>query len=195
MPRRRARNVIKERLIDVAVGLAEEGGFENVRQRDVARRAGVALGTLYKSFRGKGDLLSAALERETEELERRLAHKPARGGSAADRVTTLLHTITRTLWRRPNYARAVLRAVASGEPEVAANIMAHQKSVTPMVVAAMRGTSIEALATLPPTAEEETVALLLQQVWFGAMVGWSARLYRRARVLEQMAEAARLMLR
>ncbi len=54
----------RDRILDVAVALAEEGGFENVRQRDVASRAGVALGTLYKSFRSKEDILSAALDRD-----------------------------------------------------------------------------------------------------------------------------------
>ncbi|MEM9692781.1 MAG: helix-turn-helix domain-containing protein, partial [Myxococcota bacterium] len=43
----------RDRIIDVAIELAEEGGFDNVRQRDVARLAGVALGTLYKSFKSK----------------------------------------------------------------------------------------------------------------------------------------------
>ena len=54
----------KDRILDVAIRLAEEGGFDNVRQRDVAAQAGVALGTLYNNFKGKEDLLSAALERE-----------------------------------------------------------------------------------------------------------------------------------
>ncbi len=63
---------INERIFDVAIELAEEGGYDNVRQRDVAARAGVALGTLYKRFRSKEDILSAALERETAKLERRM---------------------------------------------------------------------------------------------------------------------------
>ena len=60
------------RIVDSAVELAEEGGFEGVRLRDVASHAGVALGTLYRRFRSKEDLLIAALERETRDLERRL---------------------------------------------------------------------------------------------------------------------------
>ena len=51
----------KDRILDVAVNLAEAGGFENVRQRDVADQAGIALGTLYKSFLSKEHILSAAL--------------------------------------------------------------------------------------------------------------------------------------
>ena len=60
------------RIVATAVELAEEGGFEAVRMRDVAAHAGVALGTFYKRFRSKEDLLIAALELESERLGRRL---------------------------------------------------------------------------------------------------------------------------
>ena len=69
----------RDRILDVAIDLAEEGGFDNVRQRDVADQAGVALGTLYKSFASKEDLLSAALEREAQTLERKMEQRPALG--------------------------------------------------------------------------------------------------------------------
>src|SRR5277367_5805591 len=76
----------RDKILDVAVALAEEGGFDNVRQRDVAAKAGVALGTLYKSFRSKEDILTAALEREAEHLERRMEDNPAKGDTPLDRA-------------------------------------------------------------------------------------------------------------
>ncbi len=63
----------------MAMALAEEGGFDNVRQRDVAANAGVALGTLYKRFRSKEAILCAAIEREAEALEQRMETSPAAG--------------------------------------------------------------------------------------------------------------------
>ena len=36
------------RIIETTIELAEQGGFEAVRLRDVAAHAGVALGTLYR---------------------------------------------------------------------------------------------------------------------------------------------------
>ena len=48
------------RIVESAVELAEKGGFEAVRLREVASHAGVALGTLYRRFRSKEDLLLAA---------------------------------------------------------------------------------------------------------------------------------------
>jgi TetR/AcrR family transcriptional regulator, cholesterol catabolism regulator len=195
--RRRARSgprsddagVRRDRIIDVAVHLAEEGGFENVRQRDVAAQAGVALGTLYKSFRSKEDILAAALQRETDALEKRLEKRPVEGATAADRLASLFQMLTRAMLRKPNYARAVLRAVTAGE-EVAGNVVAHQSQVTRMVLAAMRGQGGDD----PPTTGELTVALLLQQIWFAALVGWSAGLTGQAAVVEQVRLAARLLI-
>jgi len=53
------------RIVDAAVALAEEGGFDGVRLRDVAEASGVALGPLYKYFRSKEDLLLCAVNEET----------------------------------------------------------------------------------------------------------------------------------
>jgi AcrR family transcriptional regulator len=189
------RTARKHRIIDVAIRLAEEGGFDNVRQRDVARQSGVALGTLYKSFRSKEDILAAALHRETDALENRLERRPAHGASAAERLGSLFQTLTRAMLRKPNYARAVLKAMTSGE-EVAAKVVAHQVKVTRMVIAAIRGTKpTAAFDGGAPTEEEITVAMLLQNLWFAALVGWSARLHGPSEVIEQMQMAATLLMR
>ncbi|HHH11575.1 MAG TPA: TetR/AcrR family transcriptional regulator [Sorangium sp.] len=184
----------RDRIIDVAIRLAEEGGFENVRQRDVAAQAGVALGTLYKSFRGKGDILSAALHRETMALEARLAKRPAKGDTAQLRLTALFQTLTRALLRKPNYARAVLRAMTAGEPEVASNVIAHQVHVTRMILGALRDDGPESLASRPPNQQELKIALLLQQIWFSALVGWTAKLHGKNQVVVQVQQAAELLL-
>ena len=43
----------KERLIAAATALAAEGGYDAVQMRDVAARAEVALGTLYRHYASK----------------------------------------------------------------------------------------------------------------------------------------------
>ena len=54
-------------------GLVRDG------RADVAQDAGVALGTLYRRFRSKEDLLIAALAVETGNLEKRFAQRGVRG--------------------------------------------------------------------------------------------------------------------
>ncbi len=189
---------IFDRIFDVAISLAEEGGYDNVRQRDVAARAGVALGTLYKRFRSKEDILSAALERETEKLERKIEKGPVQGGSVEDRLVAFYTMLTKALCRRPHFARAVLRAMASGQPEVAKHVVAYQGRMNGLIIAAMRGVgslSYGDAAVTPPTEREQTLALLLQQIWFASLIGWSAGLHSQPAVLEHVRTAARLFLR
>jgi len=184
----------RNRILDVAISLAEEGGFENVRQRDVAARAGVALGTLYKAFRSKEDILSAALERDAGDLEDRLGKKPVAGGSDEERLRAFFDMMTRRMCDRPNYTRSVLRAVASGEPSVAGNVVAYYGRMTGLVIGAMRGTG-RLLSTPAVSQDEISLAMILQQIWFAALVGWSAGLQGPKGVREQMYTAIDLLLR
>jgi len=191
------RNIF-ERIFDVAIELAEEGGYDNVRQRDVAARAGVALGTLYKRFRSKEDILSAALERETAKLELKIEKLPAKGTTIEERLIGFYTVVTRALIRRPHFARAVLRAVASGQPEVAKHVTAYQGRMVAMLVAAMRGagrlTAGDAAAA-PPTEREQTLAMLLQQNWFASLIGWSGGLHSHQDVIEHVRLAMKLYLK
>ena len=53
----------RERILDAAVELAAEGGYDAVQMREVAERADVALGTLYRYFPSKVHLLVSAMGR------------------------------------------------------------------------------------------------------------------------------------
>ena len=195
-PSEKERNIF-ERIFDVAIQLAEEGGYDNVRQRDVAARAGVALGTLYKRFRSKEDILSAALERETAKLERKIEKMPIKGDSVDERLISFYSVLTRALCRRPHFARAVLRAMASGQPEVARHVVAYQGRMNGLIIATMRGVgrlSFGDATTSPPTEREQTLALLLQQNWFASLIGWSAGLHSQADVIEHVKMALKLYL-
>src|SRR3984957_3220532 len=188
----------RDKILDVAVALAEEGGFENVRQRDVAANAGVALGTLYKRFRSKEEILCAALEREAETLERRMEMKPAVGKTHVDRIGSFFQTITRGMLRKPRFARAVIRAMASGEEWVAATVASYQGRITGLIIAAMRGVgrlSFNDASEKPVTEKEIKLALLLQQLWFASLVGWSAGLVGQNDVIDQAKDAATLISR
>src|SRR4030095_16026591 len=83
-----------KRIVVAAIELAEKGGFEGVRLRDVAAHADVALGTLYRRFRSKEELLLAALELQMESLELAFSEEPFQGGDALDRVHSLFRLTT-----------------------------------------------------------------------------------------------------
>jgi AcrR family transcriptional regulator len=176
-------------LLDAAVGLAAEGGFEGVKQREVAARAGVALRTLYKRFGSKEELLVAGLAHETAALERRMGKTPPVGDTAEERLDAFFHQVTRAMCGKPNFARAVIRAMASGVPHVAAHVVAYQERMTALVLRAIRG----APSPAPPSEKEGTLAFMLLQLWFSCLVGWSASLFDLDAVDAQMHRAVRLL--
>jgi AcrR family transcriptional regulator len=181
------------RIVESAVELAEKGGFEAVRLRDVAAHAGVALGTLYRRFRSKEDLLLAALEQEIADHQQRLMQRPPKGDTPLDRVTSFFQGATRALCRRPNLARAMIRAVATGDPELTQEMAAFHARVGDLVTLALRGDMAPEQGAAS-TADERVLARSLQMVWFASLVGWSGGLHGQAGIVEQTRTAAQLML-
>ena len=185
------------RIVDAAVELARGGGFEAVRLRDVADRSDVALGTLYKYFRSKEELLLFALHEEIERLESDLCAKPAAGRTALDRVGDLFERATHGLTRRPHFARAVVRAMAVGDPETALQIAGLQLRVQRLILAALHDEPPDLDSALDGnggSARERLVATSLIHVWFSAQVGWSVGLHPVETITEHVRNTARLVL-
>jgi AcrR family transcriptional regulator len=184
----------RSRILETAIELAEKGGFENVRLRDVAAQAEVALGTLYKRFPSKESILIAALELEAEKLEKHLSKKPMEGDEPLERVLNFFDRMSRTLFRKPNLGRAVLRALTSGDEELTEQVASFHQRVTNMIVASMRGSLITSI--VPEASNDELiVAFITQQQWFAALVGWMGGLINRPMVVEQLRITLSLVLR
>ncbi len=181
------------RIVESAVELAEEGGFEAVRLRDVASHAGVALGTLYRRFRSKEDLLLAALELQIRRHEQLVERRPPRGATPLERLTAFFQVITRALCRRPHLARALVRAVATGEPELTQKVAAFHTRVEDLITRALRGTDGETRGAA--SEDERALAYTLQLVWFASLVGWAGGLHGQAAVVAQTRRAAELILK
>ena len=62
----------RAKIIEVVIDLIGNVGAEAVQMRDVARRSGVALATVYRYFSSKDHLLAAALEDWQKRLTRRI---------------------------------------------------------------------------------------------------------------------------
>ncbi len=182
------------RIVESALALAEKGGFEAVRLRDVAAHAGVALGTLYRRFRSKEDLLVAALELETCELARRVERHPPRGEDPLSRVMGFFTMATTGMIHRPNLARALVKAAASGDRDLAKRVASFHGRVERMIVESLRGSESERGPNGPIGEFEATLAYNLNVFWFALMVGWSGGLHGRHEILERMESVAAMLL-
>ena len=186
------------RIVETAVELAEEGGFEAVRLRDVASHAGVALGTLYRRFDSKEDLLVAALAMETQNLQVRFVQRPPAGSTRLERGSDYFSLVARAMLRRPNLARALLKAGASGDPGLSKKMAAYHEHIERMIVMSLRGElSLEEgeLVDPVPSPSEMRVAEALNHIWFSLLVGWASGLHTQPVLLEKMESLAALVLR
>jgi len=173
-----------------AIELAEEGGFEAVRLRDVAAHADVALGTLYRRFRSKEDLLLAALELQVTSLEQRFAAQPPAGGSPLERVHGFFRATTEAMCSRPHLARAHVRAVVAGGPDSSQRVAAFHDRMEALIARALRGRDgTELLSEL-----ERRVGQALLRVWFASLTGWASGLHGVDGIVEDTRSAADLML-
>jgi AcrR family transcriptional regulator len=184
------------RIVDAAIDLAEKGGFEAVRLRDVAEQSDVALGTLYKYFRSKEDILLFALNEEIERLEHGMVTRPSTTGTAYLRIGEFFRRATRALARRPQFARAMIRSMTAGDADTAVKIAALQLRIARVVTAALRGVAPTSTRpwTSPWRRAEQAIAFTIMQVWFSSLVGWAAGLHPERVVSEQVRRAAGLIL-
>lgn len=101
----------RKRILQAAAALASRGGVEAMQMRTVAERAGVALGTLYRYFPSKMDLVVAVVNEEMDTLEASLDRRPPRAGTPAGRAVEVLMRATRGLMREPELADALIRSL------------------------------------------------------------------------------------
>lgn len=113
--RSRSQNQRRRRIVQTAAALALRGGVEAMQMRTVAERAGVALGTLYRYFPSKMDLVVAVVTEELDLLESSIERRPPGAPTAAGRAVDVLMRATRGLMREPELADALVRSLIMAE--------------------------------------------------------------------------------
>lgn len=179
------------RILSAAMELAERDGYDAVRLRDLAAMADVALGTVYKRFSSKEDILAAALELQVNRLREMVEANPIEGDSPEERLKNFFAVATTALAAQPKLAAAMLRTVASGVPELSEKVTRYHGRMTEVILHVARGSSDDAF----PSDEEQILAHLLQNVWFSSLVGWTGGLHGPEHVVEQTHYAVHLLLK
>lgn len=176
----------RQRVIDAAMELGAEGGYEAVQMRDVAARADVAMGTVYRYFSSKDHVLAAALAGWAQSLEARLAEAPPRGRNAADRVVDVLRRAVRAIDRQPRMVAAMVSALSSLDP----GAVACQQELDTTMERIIRRAIGE-----PEPAEVSNLVRILEHVWFSSLLIWMNGRSDVQSVVSELEMAARLLLR
>jgi TetR/AcrR family transcriptional regulator, cholesterol catabolism regulator len=152
----------RERILDAATELATEGGWDAVQMREVAERAEVALGTLYRYFPSKVHLLVSVLGRTFAEL-----HESARldaDGTPRERVYRVVAVMTRFLARHRRLSGAMVRALMTADSEAARDVEAVGDLLVGFIASATHAPG-EA-----PTEHDTLVAHVIGKVWLTDVV-------------------------
>lgn len=184
-PLTRAQQARRQRVLDAAMALGLEGGYEAVQMRDVAARADVAMGTVYRYFASKDHLLASCLVYWVEQLEARLAQQPATGARAADRVLDALDRALRAMARQPRLVGAVFMSLSSPDP----GAVACRRQIT--IVMERIVTRAVGESSPPDLANR---ARMIGHVWYSALVGWISGWSPMSRVHDELRVAVGLLL-
>ena len=137
--RARQKRLRHGRILDAALMLFREAGYDAVRTEDIATAAEVSVGTLYNYFENKGDLLLALVTLEVEEvLEQGAAVVSAPPPDIAEALNLLIggsydHAntyLTKELWRT-----AMALTIEAAETPFSQRFTALDRSLTDQVCA------------------------------------------------------------
>ena len=156
-PGQRARHL---RILRAAAHFGAEKGLERVQMHEVAKAAGVAIGTLYRYFPSKTHLFTAVM---AEQIDRLDASVPgvAPGTAPEDAVAELLVHASRQLLVTPALASAMLQSSNAAN----AAMVTDAGRIDTMFHSLL----LRTLGLDNPTAHDVTLVRLLVQCWYGVL--------------------------
>lgn len=150
----------RRRILRAAAYLAAEKEFERVQMHDVAREAGVAIGTLYRYFPSKTHLFTGVMADQVQQLDESTpVPKPDQDPEWA--VYDLMVRASRNLVRRPLLAVAMLQSANSANAAAVPDAGRIDNTFRDLILRTLR---IDA-----PTARDITLVRLLLQCWYGVI--------------------------
>ncbi len=176
--------VRRQRIIDATLSLLGERDYRHVSVKEVADRAGVALGTLYHYFPSKDRLLGEALVQWAGTLPTSVRRRPLAGATPAARLEEVLHRSVRAFERQPQLAKLVAYFEVSDDP-VANDVLLRLKDTTSDVY-------LDALSGLEPELAGR-IKGVVEAVLDATLRAWSAGRLGAADVYRALTDAVTLV--
>ena len=135
----------RAKIIEAVIELIADVGAEAVQMRDVAKRSGVALATVYRYFNSKDYLLAAALEDWQKRLTRRIlaSRGVRRDQDPLPGILDYLRRAQRAFYRNPNMTALMFQTTTSTDSEARATIDQMNRTNTEMFNRLLEGVAAE----------------------------------------------------
>ncbi|MBM3671821.1 MAG: TetR/AcrR family transcriptional regulator [Actinobacteria bacterium] len=176
----------RSRVIDAAMALAAEGGYDAVQMRDVATRAQVALGTIYRYFSSKDHLLAACQVELWHAQVEHFSKRAPDSGTPADRVVGFLSRAMQRAASDPERTAALITASSAPDPAV--------RECQLEIMAMIDGVLVDAMGRDIDAERRKRIAITLRQLWFSWLLNWVNGWNDAATVSHQLESATRLLL-
>ncbi|MDQ2722402.1 MAG: TetR family transcriptional regulator [Actinomycetota bacterium] len=149
------------RILQAAEQLGSESDLDHVQMHEVAKMAGVAIGTLYRYFPSKTHLFVGVMAYQTTRMGHALAERAPTSADPAEQVFDVLVRANRALLSRPHLTNTMMQSAT----------VANAATVTD--VATIDNTMRDLLLTVAgidrPTEEDLAVMRVLLQAWGGIL--------------------------
>jgi AcrR family transcriptional regulator len=182
--RSQGKNERRIRVLETAMRMAGEGGYDAVQMRAVAEQSGVAIGTIYRYFSGKDELLIAGLAGWLRHSRRRIEAAGVPGDTPAERLIGLLEKSAAGTQQRPVLMGALVTALGTTSPAAAPYKLDVEQEWRALVVSAL-GPS--------PDIDAEGVARVIHHVWSSALFRWVGGVAPDGSLTHELTNAARLL--
>jgi AcrR family transcriptional regulator len=107
----------RQRILDAAVAIAGERGYEGTSIAAVSSRCGLPASSIYWHFRDKDDLITAVIERSFETWLAAVELPGEEAGTPLDRVVIMAANVARSLVNEPDFLRLGLMLALERRPE------------------------------------------------------------------------------
>jgi AcrR family transcriptional regulator len=178
----------RARVVQAAMQLAREGGYDAVQMREVSARADVALGTIYRYFSSKDEILAEGLVAWVDQTRHRMAARSRRGATPGEQLAGALRAASRIPDDTAPLLRALMTAMSSSSLSVSrSSKLLHEQ---------MRGIVRDAVGTPPPAGiDVDGVARIVAHVWSSCIAQWVGGTFESAVAIgDELAFAAHLLL-
>jgi AcrR family transcriptional regulator len=144
----------RERIVDAALDQLAEGGYASASVAAVARRSGVATGTVYRHFPSKQDLFAEVFRRAAQREVDALRATTGRGESAANRLAAWVEAFVRRALAEPVRAYALIAEPV--DPAIEAERLIFRRAYADLFAQALRDGD-----ELPPLDADLTAAAIV----------------------------------
>jgi AcrR family transcriptional regulator len=186
-PRTRAERDRYSRIIHAAEAMLAQDGEHGLQMKQLAERADIALGTLYRYFPSKDHVLGAiALERQRRALAR-IDSIPLMGDTAGARAGDLMVRQFRAVQREPELATALQRVSSAPDRATSEYVDEISQLMEELVLAAI------AQRGAPATEEQRSLLPIVLAASVGAFNRWLSGVLSAEDARAQIRVAARLL--